>query len=129
MVHEMMSWLIAEAPANASTGSGGSDVVVTILSTLLGLAVVICLGLGTPRLLGQIVPVSRVEDARREGETKTAAAQAEAKTWKEAFDGMRTAHDGLLSIQRETQQSAVIANTVMSALRAQLPTAGHPGGF
>lgn len=128
ILHEMMSWLaVAVTPSTAPTPTapsaenGGSGVVVTILGILLGLAVTVALGVVTPRLLGQLVPVSKVDDARREGETRTAAAVAEAATWHKAFDGMKEAHDGLLTIQRESQQAAVISNAVMSALRAQLP--------
>lgn len=98
--------------------------VIPILSTLLGLAVTICLALGIPRWTGQLVPVGRVDDAKADLLARVAVAEKEAQTWRAAFDGMKGAHDGLLAIQRDTQQAAFITNTVMNAMRAQLA----PGG-
>lgn len=117
----MMGWPSAVLLAADASSSGGSGVVITVLSSLLALAVTICLALGIPRLVGQVVPSSRVDEVRSDLQTRISVAEKEAGTWKAAFDGMKSAHDGLLTIQRDTQQAALITNTVMNAMRAQLP--------
>jgi hypothetical protein len=96
-------------------------VTATLLS-LLGLAVTLIGYLVMPRILGQIVPVAQVTEVRAQSATELAEARATATTWKEAFEGMRQAHDSLLALQREQQQAVMITNTVMTALKAQLPT-------
>lgn len=98
------------------------DVAITILVAAVGMLLTICITVIMPRVLGQIVPVAQVDNARKDMQILIAQAQAEASTWHKAFDGMKEAYDGLLSIQRETQQSAAIINTVMTQLK-QLPPA------
>lgn len=100
---------------------------ITILVTTIGILVTILLTVIMPRVLGQIVPVSQVEAARSAGVLATAKAEAETATWKAAFEGMRQAHDGLLTINQGLTQSAVIANAMMNQLK-QMPAAPAGSG-
>jgi hypothetical protein len=95
----------------------------TVLVTVIGILVTILLTVVMPRWLGQVVPVSQVDAAKQAGLLETAKAQAEAATWKSAFEGMKDAHNGLLTINQQLSQSAVIANAMMNQLK-QLPSAG-----
>jgi hypothetical protein len=106
---------------SAADAVADQTTLITVLLALLGIAATVIGFTVIPRMIGQLVPSNRVDEVRASAATQLAKAEAEAATWKEAFGSMKEAHDGLLDINRSTQQSAVIANSVMTAIRQQLP--------
>lgn len=104
------------------------EATVTSLLAAIGILVTIILTIGTPRLLGQIVPVAQVDAAKQAGLLEAAKARAEADTWKAAFEGMKEAHNGLLNINQQLSQSAVIANAIMNQFKQQPQTPAAPTG-
>lgn len=116
--------------AASSDGGGSSDPTVTVLVALLAVMGGVIAAVLVPRMTGSLVPRNRLEDTRREYETKLAAAIAEATTWQKAHGSMKEAYDGLLEIQRTQQQSLYITNALMGALRGQItpPSSGTTTG-
>jgi hypothetical protein len=82
---------------------GAVAAAVSILSALLGIAVTV-----------GIWAAGRVDTVRREKDQEIAA-------WKTAFEGMKVAHSEVVDLQRNSQQATAITNTVMLALKSQLP--------
>lgn len=82
-------------------------------------------------LTGKLVPASRVEEAKRDGATKLAAAEVkaekaerEAATWKASHDSIKAAFDGQAKLLERQQLTAEITDKAMTAVRELLAGGG-----
>lgn len=89
-------------------------------------------GLAALFLTGKLVPVSRVEEAKREGAAKLAEAEIraeraekEAATWKASHDSIKAAFDGQTRLLERQQLTAEITDKAMTAVR-ELLAGGKP---
>jgi hypothetical protein len=92
--------------------------------------------------LGKLVPASRAEDAKRDGEIRLAElraehaaevaelkaavdkAQQEAVTWKASHDSIKAAFDGQTKLLERQQLTAEITDKAMTAVRELLASGG-----
>ena len=118
----MLQVVLQMASAASSDGGSDSSTLITVLVAIVAVLGALLAAVVVPRLTGTLIPRSRLEDSRRDYETKLAAATAEATTWQRAHGSMKEAYDALLEIQRAQQQSLYITNALMGALRGQITT-------
>ena len=120
--------LAVERIVLAAAQGADDGTLITVLLSLLGAAVALAGTVILPRMLGQLVPATKVDEAvaavRAQLIPERDKALAEAATWKEAFAGMQKAHDGVLDLNRSLTQAALITSTVMTTLKNAASTGG-----
>jgi hypothetical protein len=114
----------------ADTVSSGGTINV-VLAGVLGTAITIILALVIPRMIGQVIPASKVDEVRLQLTGERDLARNEAQTWKTAYEGMQRANDTLAATNRDITQGVALSNAMMSALKqlpAQTPAAPTGSG-